>query len=177
MDVTIIWDQQVPTGLRLPVERRIESVLRLPVTLADADVLINGFHPERNQYDAAAILERVLFMKGRMNCSGPALLVVTHDLFAGGCDFVFGLARPQTGCAVVSIARLDNAFYHRTDDFDDLADRTAKEGAHEIGHLLGLDHCTDPECVMFKPATLAELDRKKLRLCPSCHDTLAVTRR
>jgi len=42
MGVTIIWDHQVPAGLRLPVGRRIETVLRLPVTLVDADVLIIG---------------------------------------------------------------------------------------------------------------------------------------
>ncbi|TAJ44601.1 peptidase M54 [Methanofollis fontis] len=172
MGITIIWDHQVPVGLRLPVARRVEMILGMPVSNADAAALINGYHPERSQYDAAAILERVLLMKNRAGCTGPVLLIVTHDLFVGGCDFVFGLARPQTGCAVISTARLDNRFYGRPEDFNDLADRAAKEGSHELGHLFGLEHCTDRECVMFKPATLAELDRKKMALCPDCRRRL-----
>jgi archaemetzincin len=51
-------------------------------------------------------------------------------------------------------------------------DRIAKEGAHEIGHLIGLPHCEDRECVMFRPDTLDELDRKKKVLCPSCRKQL-----
>ena len=45
--------------------------------------------------------------------------------------------------------------------------------AHEIGHLLGLGHCTNRECVMFKPDTLDELDRKKKQLCSSCYGQMA----
>lgn len=175
MGVTIIWDHQVPAGLQLPVSRRIEMILGMPVDNAAAEALINGYHPERNQYDARAVLDRLLFMTKMGGHAGPALLVVTHDLYVGDCDFVFGLARPQTGCAVLSTARLDNTFYGRTEDFDDLAGRAAKEGAHEIGHLFGLDHCQDPECVMFKPATLSELDRKKMTLCSSCREKLALS--
>jgi archaemetzincin len=83
---------------------------------------------------------------------------------------VFGLARESIGAAVVSTARLSNEYYDRPGDDDDLIDRITKEGAHEILHLLGLGHCTNPECVMFKPDTLDELDRKKKMLCPACHD-------
>ena len=53
-----------------------------------------------------------------------------------------------------------------------IIDRIAKEGAHEIGHLLGLPHCSDRECVMFKPDTLDELDRKKKVLCKICSERL-----
>lgn len=174
MGVTIIWDQQVPSGLQLPVARRIEMILGMPVENLAADALINGYHPERNQYDASTVLDRLLLMNKKDDHTGPALLVVTHDLFVGNCDFVFGLARPQTGCAVISLARLSNSFYGRTENFDDLADRAAKEGAHELGHLFGLDHCQNQECVMFKPVDLSELDRKQKALCSHCLERLAL---
>lgn len=176
MGVTIIWDHQVASGLQLPVARRIEMILDMPVDNVAADALINGYHHERNQYDASTVLDRLLFMKKRGDHAGPTLLVVTHDLFVGKCDFVFGLARPQTGCAVISLARLSNTFYGRPENFDDLADRAAKEGAHELGHLFGLEHCQDQECVMFKPATLSELDRKQKALCSHCRERLALAR-
>jgi archaemetzincin len=73
---------------------------------------------------------------------------------------------------VVSTSRLGNEYYGRPGSDDDYIDRIAKEGAHEIGHLLGLPHCDDRECVMFKPDTLDELDRKKKVLCPACRKQL-----
>jgi archaemetzincin len=72
----------------------------------------------------------------------------------------------------VSTSRLGNEYYGRQGSDDDYIDRIAKEGAHEIGHLLGLPHCSDRECVMFRPDTLDELDRKKKVLCPSCREQL-----
>jgi archaemetzincin len=73
-----------------------------------------------------------------------------------------------SGTAVVSTARLQNHFYGRTPCDDDLVDRVAKEGAHEIGHLLGLEHCPERECVMYAPRSLDELDRKRKMLCRAC---------
>ena len=86
-------------------------------------------------------------------------------------DVYLGFA---VGAGVVSTARLGNAYYGKQDCDDDFIDRTAKEGAHEIGHLLGLPHCEDKECVMFRPDTLDELDRKKKALCPACRELLAL---
>ena len=102
----------------------------------------------------------------------PVLLVVHQDLFRNGNSFVFGLARQQVGAAVVSTARLGNEYYGRQSNDDDLIDRITKEGAHEIGHLLGLAHCENRECIMFRPDTLDELDRKKKMLCPDCRERL-----
>jgi archaemetzincin len=75
---------------------------------------------------------------------------------------------------VVSTARLSNEYYGRGGNDDDLIDRITKEGTHEMGHLLGLDHCHDQECIMFKPDTLDELDRKKKVLCKICSEYLSV---
>lgn len=51
-------------------------------------------------------------------------------------------------------------------------DRMVKEGAHEAGHLLGLDHCPDAACIMHNPITLDDLDRKRQGFCPECRTRL-----
>ncbi len=126
----------------------------------------------RQQVDAQALLDSIQAFKHRHRIAEPVLLVVHQDLFRNGNSFVFGLARESVGAGVVSTFRLANEYYGREGSDEDYIDRIAKEGAHEIGHLLGLPHCTDPECVMFRPDTLDELDRKKKVLCPSCREQL-----
>ncbi len=175
MGIKILWDQQSPAGIQLPVSRLIAMLLDTETETIEYPLLVDGYDRERDQHDAQKILDRLqnTFIR-RYAIAEPLLLVTSRDLFVNGCDFVFGLARPSCGAAVVSTARLDNAYYSRMPNDDDLIDRTAKEGAHEVGHLLGLGHCSNPECVMFRPRTLDELDRKKKMLCPDCSETLAL---
>lgn len=175
MGINILWDQQAPGGIELPVVRVIAMILGKDPGLVEYPFLIDGYDRNRNQHDAQKILDRLQdTLTRRYDIDGPLLLVTSRDLYVNGCDFVFGLARPACGVAVVSTARLGNDYYGRTPDDADLIDRTAKEGAHELGHLLGLDHCENPECVMFRPRTLDELDRKRKMLCPACREALAV---
>lgn len=129
---------------------------------------IMGYVTARHQVDAPALLDSIQAYKHRHGIPEPVLLVVHQDLFRNGNRFVFGLARESVGAGVVSTSRLGNGYYGREENDEDYIDRIAKEGAHEIGHLLGLPHCADRECVMFRPDTLDELDRKKKVLCPSC---------
>ena len=146
----------------------MRSILGIPLEVTESCILLSGYDRERDQYDAQKILSRIQLYKRQRGSSEPILLVVPHDLTVRGQDFVFGLARQTGGAAVVSTARLDNGYYGRAREDSDLAGRIAKEGAHEICHLFGLEHCTNPECVMFPPRTLGELDRKKLAFCPAC---------
>jgi archaemetzincin len=148
-------------------------ILTLPVEVQENPFRIQGFDNDRNQYDAAMILNRMQLYVKRHHLRHPILLVIPQDLYTKGTDFVFGLARDVCGAAVLSVSRLDNGYYGRPADDAELVDRIAKEGAHEIGHLTGLSHCTDPECVMFPPKTLDELDRKKKALCPACTASLS----
>jgi archaemetzincin len=146
----------------------------VPATVSENPVRIMGYVNERRQIDAQALLESILVYKHLHSLHEPVLLVVHQDLFRDGNSFVFGLAREAAGAAVVSTARLGNEYYGREGNDDDLIDRITKEGAHEVGHLAGLGHCTNPECIMFRPDTLDELDRKKKMFCPACREELAV---
>ncbi|MDN7024198.1 archaemetzincin family Zn-dependent metalloprotease [Methanoculleus sp. FWC-SCC1] len=176
MGINILWDQQYSPGLSLPVSRLIAMLLERDTELVEYPVLIEGYDRERDQHDAQKILDRLQnTVVRRYGIQEPLLFVTARDLFVQNCDFVFGLARPSAGVAVVSAARLENGYYNRTQSDQDTIDRLAKEGAHEIGHLLGLGHCSDTECIMYRPATLDELDRKKKQFCPACRAALPVS--
>ena len=159
----------------MPVAHAIQAILGAKTTPVENPVRIMGYVAARKQVDAQALLDSIQSYKHLHGIAEPVLLVVHQDLFRNGSSFVFGLARESVGAAVVSTARLSNAYYGLRESDDDLNDRIAKEGAHEVGHLLGLPHCTNPECVMFKPDTLDELDRKKKMLCPGCAKSLAAS--
>jgi len=172
MLINIFWDKLCPSGYQVPVSRLISSILGVEAVVSENPVRIMGYVTARHQVDAQALLDNIGTYKHRHGISGPVLLVVHQDLFRDGNSFVFGLARESVGAGVVSTSRLANEYYGREGSDDDFIDRIVKEGAHEVGHLLRLPHCSDRECVMFKPDTLDELDRKKKVLCPSCQEQL-----
>jgi archaemetzincin len=176
MHIHIFWDSQSPAGYQLPVSRLISAILGVKISVAENQVRIMGYVVARQQVDAQALLDSIQAYKRQREIHEPVLLVVHQDLFKNGNSFVFGLARESVGAGVISTARLGNEYYGRRGSDDDYIDRIAKEGAHEVGHLLGLPHCSDRECVMFKPDTLDELDRKKKMLCPLCRKQLDALR-
>ncbi len=172
MHIHIFWDSLSPPGLQVPVTRMIAGILGVPATVSENHVRIMGYVNERKQIDAQVLLDSIHTYKHRHSIEEPILLVVHQDLFRNGSRFVFGLARQTAGTAVISTSRLGNEFYGREANDDDLIDRITKEGAHEVGHLLGLGHCDNPECIMFRPDTLDELDRKKKMFCEACREQL-----
>lgn len=172
MHIHIFWDRASPEGLQVPVARNIAALIGVPAQVEDNPVRIMGYVDARKQIDAKSQLDHLAAYKHRHRIEDPVLLVVSQDLFNPGNSFVFGLARESVGAAVVSTARLANEYYGLAGNDEDLIDRTTKEGAHEVGHLFGLAHCDNHECIMFRPDTLGELDGKKKMLCDACRERL-----
>jgi archaemetzincin len=118
-----------------------------------------GFDPARRQWRADLVIRKCVksFSSSSRFCVGLTGL----DLYAPSLNFVFGLALGREGLAVVSWYRLRN-------EDGELVTRLAKEVIHEVGHLEGLDHCSNESCVMWFSDTLSETDRKGLNFCPAC---------
>jgi len=94
------------------------------------------------------------------------LVITDYDIYHPGYNFLFGLALPKSKKAVVSLYRL------RSDDYCLELERLIKEVIHELGHILGLDHCETLKCVMNFSNTIWDVDEKNTRFCSKCTRTL-----
>lgn len=172
MDIHVFWDRGAPQGLEIPVTRIIAQIYDIPVQVHNSPLLYNGFVVGRRQFDATSILTCLDTYKRRNQVNAPLLLVIPDDIFRPATRFVYGLARPHTGSAVVSAARLRNEFWDLPPDDSLLSSRLVTEGAHELGHLFGLEHCSDQRCVMANPRSLDDLNQKNPWLCNTCKEKM-----
>ncbi|MGA2227649.1 MAG: archaemetzincin family Zn-dependent metalloprotease [Syntrophobacteraceae bacterium] len=128
------------------------------------------FDLARNQYYSSAIIER---LEQDLQTGDSKVLAVTGlDLYIPILTFVFGEARLNGRCALVSSYRLDNKFYGLPANPALLQERLLKESIHELGHSHGLLHCHNQECVMKSSTYVEEIDFKSSRFCDKCRDKL-----
>jgi len=168
MDLLIFWDARAPSGIQAALSRELGAILPLAPAVCESHFVVTGYIPSRRQTDASVLLDSLDLYKRRTGISHPILLVVSEDLCRSGDEYLFGLSRESTGSAVVSTARLENEYYGLPEDDGDLIDRLVKESAHEVGHLLGLPHCRNRECIMYNPLVLDDINRQKRGFCPAC---------
>lgn len=132
-----------------------------------------SYNPRRRQFSALMLLNQVCKLKFDKNfplCMG----ITAADVYFPGMNFIFGIADNARGCAVLSVARLTYAQYEAGSEL--LKERVLKEVAHELGHLIGLNHCDNPDCLMAFSINIAEVDRKKTKLCDRCRSFLELDR-
>lgn len=153
-------DPAVPSSLIEPLGLRFQAMVEVGQTIELQD---DWFEPERGQYDADRILDVLV---GEEAGSFWTLGLVEGDLFVPGMNYIFGEATVGGCCALVSSWRL------RRDGVDPakrFPRRLLTEAVHELGHVMGLGHCPDPDCVMSSSSTVDETDRKGPDFCARCH--------
>ena len=124
----------------------------------------------KKQYDALKVKKRLIKHVNNKNCY-RILGVMDVDLFSRFLNFVFGVAdMPKNkfyGSALISVTRLRENFYRRSENVAQFELRVLKEAIHELGHTFGLEHCENL-CVMQYSNSLDDTDKKPPNYCEAC---------
>ena len=130
-----------------------------------------AYNASRRQYDADIIFERALH---RITGENRVLALTSYDLYTSShnLNFIFGQAQCPGRIALVSLHRLDPAFYGQPPNRELFLERVMKETIHELGHTLGLSHCSSPKCVMSFSNSIFDVDNKAPDFCKTCRKKL-----
>lgn len=104
---------------------------------------------------------------------GIVLMAITaKDLYPkDSWNYVFGIASYVKRVGVTSIYRLQNKQLD-TANFKLCLRRLTNVASHEIGHMMGFNHCIAAKCVMNGSNSLYETDQSPNRLCCECQKKL-----
>jgi archaemetzincin len=154
----IIEDLVQKLGLIFGCPMAIDPVIDIPTT---------AYNQKRGQYLAPVLLDIV--KKTGMLQGEKVLGIADIDIYAPGRAFIFGQAETMLDAAVISLCRLRQEL---PPDYDLFLDRAIKEAVHELGHTLGLDHCSKDICVMHFSSSLHDVDIKSTSFCSNCQPKL-----
>ncbi|KAA2217598.1 archaemetzincin [Chryseobacterium sediminis] len=143
-------------------------------------VLPNTIFPEKikriskegnEQILAGYVLDSIL-IKRKPKDAVVLMGITEKDLFPKPeWNYVFGLASYEQGVGVTSMYRFANG--HLTDsNFNESLLRLIKISSHEIGHMFGISHCLNANCVMNGTNSLTETDYHLARACSLCQRKL-----
>lgn len=134
----------------------LEKTFKIKFLILPRIPMPSNCHNNFGQYNSTCILST-------LRVSRITLFITSEDLYARGLNFVFGEAELGGLKAVVSYYRLKFGVSR-----EQLKIRLLKEAVHELGHVLGLQHCKTPGCVMDFSNNVLEVDKKNSTFCERC---------
>ena len=153
----------------------IEKFFKIPVTISNRENLSSDL---KNSAKGRYVADKIL---AKFNSKENIMVLTDVDIVTKNKETnideygIFGLGyRPGNVC-VISTFRLKGlqkrGMRVGREKFEE---RLKKVCIHEIGHNLGLDHCTkDALCLMHAAeGTIAQVDREKMDFCASCKKIL-----
>lgn len=167
-------DPSILVNLKKNIERAFKE-FKISVKINQGTIPLEdtGYNSIRRQYNASKILNKILNYVQNTQ-SFRVLGVMDTDIFSSPLNFVFGIAiNPKTRnpglpvAALISITRLRENFYRRTENTALFESRLLKEAIHELGHTFSLEHC-NKFCIMRFSNSLSDTDEKPPKFCDSC---------
>lgn len=152
----------VAAGLRRELQVSVERHRPVPLPRS-------AYYPRRRRYRADRLLAFLGTRFRALPASTRVLGLTTVDISTTKGRYadwgVFGLGDLGGRACVISTFRLKR----RARSVAHLRFRVVTTAIHEVGHTLGLEHCTEPRCVMLDAhGSIANTDTSTGTLGPAC---------
>jgi len=172
MKIGILPIGRINRALMISLGNKLGQVFPDAIFLVTSEILTlrkEGFDKKRKQYRSNAILTEIQVYANKKSDLNRVLGVVDNDISVPELNFVFGEAACPGKAALISLWRLNPEFYGDAPNMGLFLDRALKEAVHELGHTLGLRHCSTSSCVMHFSNSILDTDKKQNLFCDRCY--------